>query len=102
MAPEPIESLATKWATPSEYAALMRPPTAGHGEHGAGQPWALTNAFQPSGAWSARYSEYCAEVPDPSDRITGSMRLSRICRPGLREAISGSVHLVSTPVKILL
>jgi hypothetical protein len=40
-------------------------------------------------------------VPEPSDRITGMIRIAGRFSPGLSAAIAGSFHWVMTPVKIL-
>jgi hypothetical protein len=42
----------------------------------------------------------CALVPEPSERITGTILMGGSTRPPLSAVIAGSFHNVMTPVKI--
>ena len=75
-------------------------PWEGHTEHGAGHPLAEANGPQMPPAWLARYRENCADVPDPSERMTGMMFVSLIATPGLSAWMAESCHEEIAPVNI--
>jgi hypothetical protein len=53
-----------------------------------------------AGVWSAMNAVNCADVPDPSERITGLMASDGKVFPGLSAAMSGWFQFVISAVKI--
>ena len=57
-------------------------------------------ACQIAGCSASIHCVNWADVPDPSERTTGTTRVAGMTRPGLSAWMAGSFHCVMTPVKI--
>ena len=100
-----LNGAATKLATPSLNCWAANPAPGGFGYsdvggHPAPSPALWQNSLHTPGVLAAMNAVNCADVPEPSERMTGLMGRLGNDRPLLSLLIWGSFQFLILPVKI--